>query len=65
MSAPRDVYEKHADEKVVPTYTSELDSDGSSSIETLTALIAEGEHSIRSMVRNLFAACQQVSRSWT
>lgn len=43
MSTPSYAYEKPADAKEAPVYATEFDSDGSSSINTLTALIAEGE----------------------
>ena len=36
--------EKHVEEKAVPAYVTEPEGDGSSSINTLTALIAEGEN---------------------
>lgn len=36
-------FEKHSDEKGSPGYVTELD-DGASSVDTLTALIVEGEH---------------------
>jgi len=34
--------EKHSDEKALPGYVTELD-DGSTSVDTLTALIVEGK----------------------
>lgn len=44
MSSALHDEKKHADEKVIPNYVDEVDYDGSNSIDTLTALIVEGEN---------------------
>ena len=44
-------HEKHSDEKGLPGYVTELD-DGASSVDTLTALIVEGEH-LRDLIQQL------------